>query len=241
VDQGISVIVISSDLEELLAMSDRVLVMANGSIKGEFLAREATFDKIMALAVHRNKRSDRGEKLARCTEGQTRSGRAGGFVLLCVFFSLVTNTFLTVPNILNILRQVSISGLIVMFMTMIIISTDIDLSVGSIFAAVGMIVAILFQNGMIIWLASLVGLLAGAGFGLINGVVTVKGALPPFIVTLGTQMIYRVLPWSSPAVPRLRPPAGCVLQRHRRPHLPQPARTGPLVFGRNLHRRLHPS
>lgn len=53
VDQGISVIVISSDLEELLAMSDRVLVMANGSIKGEFLAREATFDKIMALAVQK--------------------------------------------------------------------------------------------------------------------------------------------------------------------------------------------
>jgi len=129
------------------------------------------------------------------------------FVLLCVFFSLVTNTFLTVPNILNILRQVSISGLIVMFMTMIIISTDIDLSVGSIFAAVGMIVAILFQNGMNIWLASLIGLLAGAGFGLINGVVTVKGALPPFIVTLGTQMIYRgfalVISGGAPASVRL--------------------------------------
>jgi len=53
VDQGISVIVISSDLEELLAMSDRVLVMANGSIKGEFLAKDATFDKIMALAVQK--------------------------------------------------------------------------------------------------------------------------------------------------------------------------------------------
>ena len=53
VDQGISVIVISSDLEELLAMSDRVLVMSNGSIKGEFLAKDATFDKIMALAVQK--------------------------------------------------------------------------------------------------------------------------------------------------------------------------------------------
>lgn len=53
VNQGISAIVISSDLEELLAMSDRILVMANGSIRGEFLAREATFDKIMALAVQK--------------------------------------------------------------------------------------------------------------------------------------------------------------------------------------------
>ena len=53
VDQGISVIVISSDLEELLAMSDRVLVMSNGAIRGEFLAKDATFDKIMALAVQK--------------------------------------------------------------------------------------------------------------------------------------------------------------------------------------------
>lgn len=53
VTQGISVIVISSDLEELLTISDRVLVMANGSIKGEFLANEASFDKIMALAVQK--------------------------------------------------------------------------------------------------------------------------------------------------------------------------------------------
>ncbi len=53
VTHGISVIVISSDLEELLAISDRVLVMANGSIRGEFSANEATFDKIMALAVQK--------------------------------------------------------------------------------------------------------------------------------------------------------------------------------------------
>ena len=87
------------------------------------------------------------KQLLRTLKTRREIGVLAVFVLLCLFFTVVTNTFLTVPNILNILRQVSISGLIVMFMTMIIISTDIDLSVGSIFAAVGMIVAILFQNG----------------------------------------------------------------------------------------------
>ncbi|MGI6565918.1 MAG: sugar ABC transporter ATP-binding protein [Firmicutes bacterium] len=51
VSQGISVIVISSDLEELLNISDRVLVMANGTIRGEYLAHEASTDKVMALAT----------------------------------------------------------------------------------------------------------------------------------------------------------------------------------------------
>lgn len=53
VTEGISVIVVSSDLEELLGISDRVLVMAGGSIRGEFDASEATFDNIMALAVQK--------------------------------------------------------------------------------------------------------------------------------------------------------------------------------------------
>lgn len=134
-------------------------------------------------------------------------GVLAAFIALCLFFSIATNTFFTVPNMLNILRQVSITGLIVMFMIMIIISTDIDLSVGSTFAVVGMVVAILFQNGTNIWLASLVGLATGAFLGFINGFITVKGMLPPFIVTLGTQMIYRslalVISGGAPASVRL--------------------------------------
>lgn len=134
-------------------------------------------------------------------------GVLAAFLVLCLFFSVATNTFLTIPNILNILRQVSITGLMVMFMTMIIIACDIDLSIGSTFAAVGMIVAILFQNGMNIWLASGIGLIVGALLGLVNGLVTVKGGLPPFIVTLGTQMIYRgialVISGGAPASVRL--------------------------------------
>ena len=52
-EQGLSVIVISSDLEELLAISHRVLVMANGQIKGEFPAQEVSTDEVMALAVQK--------------------------------------------------------------------------------------------------------------------------------------------------------------------------------------------
>lgn len=52
-EQGLSVIVISSDLEELLAISHRVLVMANGQVKGEFPAQEVSTDEVMALAVQK--------------------------------------------------------------------------------------------------------------------------------------------------------------------------------------------
>lgn len=51
--RGLSVIVISSDLEELVAISHRVLVMANGTVKGEFAAQGVTADEVMALAVQK--------------------------------------------------------------------------------------------------------------------------------------------------------------------------------------------
>ena len=83
-------------------------------------------------------------------------------VLISVFFSVSTTTFLTMPNMLNVLRQVSINGIIVMAMTFVIITRDIDLSIGSTFALVSMSVAILFNtHGMNIWLASLIGLILG--------------------------------------------------------------------------------
>lgn len=53
VDNGLSIIVISSDLEELFAISDRVLVMANGSIQGEFAADNVSHEKVMALATQK--------------------------------------------------------------------------------------------------------------------------------------------------------------------------------------------
>ena len=129
-------------------------------------------------------------------------------VLISVFFSVSTTTFLTMPNMLNVLRQVSINGIIVMAMTFVIITRDIDLSIGSTFALVSMSVAILFNtHGMNIWLASSIGLILGGLLGLINGIITVKGQLPPFIVTLASMMIYRgmalVVSGGVPAAVRL--------------------------------------
>ncbi|HHV93600.1 MAG TPA: ABC transporter permease [Firmicutes bacterium] len=129
-------------------------------------------------------------------------------ILISIFFSVSTTTFLTMPNMLNVMRQISINGIIVMAMTFVIIIKDIDLSIGSTFALVSMLVAIMFNTyGVNIWLASLIGLILGGILGLINGVVAVKGQLPPFIVTLGSMMIYRglalVISGGVPAAVRL--------------------------------------
>lgn len=128
-------------------------------------------------------------------------------VLLIIFFSVATPTFLTSLNLLNVMRQVSVVGIITLAMTMLIISQEFDLSVGSVYAVIGITVALLYNGGMNIWLASLAGLLIAAAMGFLNGLLTVTARIPSFIVTLGMMMVYRgvalVLSGGSPKSVRL--------------------------------------
>lgn len=127
--------------------------------------------------------------------------------LLVLFFSVATPTFFTRLNMLNVLRQVSVVGIITLAMTILIISQEFDLSVGSMYAVIGIVVATLFNDGLNIWFAGLLGLLVAAGMGLLNGLLTVAARIPSFIVTLGMMMVYRglalVLSGGSPASVRL--------------------------------------
>lgn len=101
--------------------------------------------------------------------------------------------FLTIHNIFNVLRQVSINALIAFGMTFVILTGGIDLSVGSILALTGAVTAGFLAGGMDPILAMSLGLLLGAVLGAINGIIIAKGKVAPFIATLATMTIYRGL------------------------------------------------
>jgi ribose transport system permease protein len=117
--------------------------------------------------------------------------------ILFVISAIASPYFLKTRNLLNILRQVSYTGIIGLGMTFVIIGGGIDLSVGSMTALVGgiMIMILNYFGGGIpaIVVATLVGIALGAGAGALNGVIVTKGRVAPFIVTLGTMAIFRSL------------------------------------------------
>lgn len=120
------------------------------------------------------------------------------FILLVVLlvlgtiFSLLTDTFLTIPNILNVLLQISIIAILGFGVTIIIISAGIDLSLGSVMALVGMgTAAILTSSTPSIFLAILGGLLIGGIVGFMNGITVAYIHLPAFIATLAMMSIAR--------------------------------------------------
>lgn len=119
---------------------------------------------------------------------------AGIFVILMlmgVFLSLRTGTFLTSTNLFNVLRGFSWIAISAFGECLVIITAGIDLSVGSVMALSGLMTAIALTSGLPVVPAIIVGLLTGTLIGLINGVLVSKANLPPFIATLGMMSIAR--------------------------------------------------
>lgn len=103
---------------------------------------------------------------------------------ICVVLAIITPGFLTLGNLLNVLRSVSEIGVIAFGMTMVIIAGEIDLSVGSAVAFAGCLVAYLVQNGVPIPLALLATLVMGFAIGSFIGIARAKYGVPSFITSL---------------------------------------------------------
>jgi len=119
-------------------------------------------------------------------------------------FSLLEPRFLSSINLFNVMRQVSITGLLAIGMTFVILTAGIDLSVGSLLAFAGLVAAAVAKGGMqdrftvgeggvgYGWeLAALAAILVGVVGGLIQGVSITRLKVPPFVVTLGGMSVFR--------------------------------------------------
>ena len=123
----------------------------------------------------------------------TKLGPLIGLFLLVIVITLLNPSFLSINNLFNVLRQVSISALIAFGMTFVILTGGIDLSVGSTLALTGAVAASLLASGMDPIIAMGIALILGLILGAINGVIITKGKVAPFIATLATMTIYRGL------------------------------------------------
>lgn len=116
------------------------------------------------------------------------------FVLLCIVMSIFSPSFCTPQNLMLIIKQSSIIGILAIGMTMVIITGEIDLSVGSVIALSSVCSAMfggLADQNMPVIIPLLVGIAVGALCGLANGVMVAYVRFPSFIITLAMTMIAR--------------------------------------------------
>jgi ribose/xylose/arabinose/galactoside ABC-type transport system permease subunit len=115
-------------------------------------------------------------------------------VVLFLFFGLTSAHFFEIANLMNILKQMSIVGILAIGMTMVILIGGIDLSVGSVVLVSGGVSAVLMASFHFAPLPAMaIGLLVGTAIGLLNGVLIEVVLISPVIATLGTQIALRGL------------------------------------------------
>ena len=114
-----------------------------------------------------------------------------GLIVLCLVFSFLNPMFFSGRNVANLSRQIVPILLVGISQSYVLITGNIDLSIGSLLGMSCMISATLMTKGVHPISASLVTLVACLVVGLLNGVLVAKCKLPPFIATLGTMTIAR--------------------------------------------------
>ena len=131
---------------------------------------------------------------ARRVAGISIAGPLLALVLAMAFFSLKTDQFLQGGNLSLVLQQTVEVGVLAIGQTLIILTAGIDLSCGAVMAFAGIVMTKLaIVSGVPGIPAILIGFLAAAVFGLLNGLLVTQIRLPPFIVTLGTLNIAMAL------------------------------------------------
>lgn len=112
-------------------------------------------------------------------------------IVMVIFFSVSTTSFLTPNNLANIARQISIVGICAVGMTCVILTGGIDLSIGSLIGIVVVTCATFMSNGVNPFLVVIIGIAIGAAIGVLNATCITFLKIPPMITTLGMMISLR--------------------------------------------------
>ena len=114
-----------------------------------------------------------------------------GLIILCLVFGAMNPSFFSGKNMGNLLRQIAPTLIIGIGQSYILITGNIDLSIGSVVGMSCMISATMMTKGVNPWVAALITLACCLLIGFVNGELVARYKLPPFIATLGTMQIAR--------------------------------------------------
>ena len=210
--EGVAILVISSELPEVLHIGDRILVMREGRLTAELRHEDATEEKIMAAATGQlagaglmtttvtGRVDTAGAPAAggsrKLTERVFRIRESGIIAVFVVFVAVTTAiqpSFLDQQNIQFLLINTTVFALLALGETMVVVSRNVDLSIGSVLGLTAFVCGGLFGDhpGIPVPLVFLIGLGIGLACGLGNGLMVAIGRVPSLVVTLATLYIIR--------------------------------------------------
>ncbi len=203
-NQGIAVLLISSELPEILQLSDRILVMREGRISAEISAEHATEQKILAAALPQKTETSEAETSPRVGFAETsllgRLSRMREIWLLALLLVTVgyvgysKPAFLAPANLLDVAAEAAPTAILACAMTLVIVTAEIDISIGSIIGLTGAVLGICCYGPeplMPVALGAVCAVVVATLIGVINGMLVTWGRVPSIIATLGMLTVLR--------------------------------------------------
>jgi len=202
--QGMAIILISSDMPELLGMCDRIIVLREGIKTEEFVRGEATQEKVLEAATRTGQPAGPAPTKVRIAEVERKSGvmdflKRREFGLLAAMIAVVVPVTIFNPRMISVanLTAVSIDAALlivaVLAQMLVLITRNIDLSIAAIIGLSAYMAASMVQShpemGIVVGVGT--ACLVGATAGLLNGLVVTRGKIPAIVVTLASMSIFR--------------------------------------------------
>jgi ABC-type sugar transport system ATPase subunit/ribose/xylose/arabinose/galactoside ABC-type transport system permease subunit len=203
-ENGRALIVISSDLAEVLAHSDRIGVFREGRMVGAYNARNTSAEEIASAAMPQRSGSEmevRDEKsttparlsIAARFGWLREAGVLAAALLAAALLAWHTETFRQASALANVGENAALLGLCGLGAALVIFAGGIDISFGSIMALGAAIAGYLMQGGHSPLLAVSAGLIVATACGALNAALSIVSGVHPIVITLGTMSLYRGL------------------------------------------------
>ncbi|MGH2555877.1 MAG: ATP-binding cassette domain-containing protein, partial [Actinomycetota bacterium] len=197
-DEGHAVLLVSSELPEVLGLADRIVVMREGAAVGEVEAEGAVEDDLLAMATPRRRVEAASERV----RGRVSlpSGLPAALILVGLWLAAaaLSPEFQSITNQANLLSQAAVLALLTLGQAIVLIGGGIDLSVGATLTA-SLTLSATIMSGRDAQMVPAIGaaLAVGAAIGFVNGVVVQRLRIQPFIATLGMAVVVQglVLTW----------------------------------------------
>lgn len=199
-DRGCAILMISSDMPEVLQHSDRIMVLRSGKMSAQWQAGDVTATEVAEAALPDE--SAREQSVSNEKRAVTHNRRVAGewglaavIVMLSLWLSLTSANFFSWANFGNLLAETALWSILGLAAASVIIAGGIDISIGSLLAlsaaCAGLLLKLPLAPEISIPLAILGALTVGLAGGLLNGLISLVGKVHPIVVTLGMMIVYR--------------------------------------------------
>jgi ABC-type sugar transport system ATPase subunit/ribose/xylose/arabinose/galactoside ABC-type transport system permease subunit len=201
---GLAVVLISSELPEVLAQGDRVGVFRTGRLAATFDPRTATADEVAAAALPAGPRHEEVARPTRTVSLPVAAGwlpvrEAGLLVLLVALFAVLQvggGRLLEAGSLQNLATDAALLCFCALGAAVVLLAGGIDISLGSQMALAAGLAGWLWERGRPLGVVLPLAVATGAACGLTNAALSVLGRVHPIVVTLGTLSLYRgLLAW----------------------------------------------